>query len=398
MTPPAPTVSTRPPATPDERLGLARRTVEALAEAARSVDRAAFDRVVSNRDPTFASRARLLYTNLSTLPLTELQLRPEPGERPLTPARRQLLGSDAWVQPVVVSWRLIGDDDAAQHRVWLTFVADDAEARLAGTFDGPVGQPREPEPSWWLGPLTARRQGSVTVLAGSGQPADRWAGLAVQAATAAKRRLPAGVADGWSGRVVVEVPATTGDFAAVLGLPARAYAGIAAVAHQVGIGEGPPLWVVVNPRARALVPEQQLAEILRHEITHLAARSPESAAPLWVVEGLAEWVAVGEEPGRSSSGTADLLAALRRDGPPRSLPADADFAVGSPNLNRAYAEAWLACSHIVEQYSSARLGRLYAELDRGWSVDEASRAVLGISADELTADWRRLLVSRARAG
>ena len=369
-----------------------------MAAAARSADRAAFDRVVSSRDPSFASRARLLYTNLSTLPLTELQLRPEPGERPLTQARRQLLGPDAWVQPVVVFWRLTGDDDAALHRVWLTFVADGAEARVAGTFDGPVGQPREPQPSWWLGPLTARRQGSATVLAGSGQPVDHWAGLVARAAAAVKRRLPAGVADGWPGQLVVEVPATAGDFAAVLGVPARAYAEIAAVAHQVGVGEGAPLWIVVNPRARALVREQQLAEILRHEITHLATRSPESAAPLWAVEGLAEWIAVGEEPGRSSSGTADLLAAVRRDGPPRSLPANTDFAVGSPNLNRAYAEAWLACSHIAEQYSPARLGRLYAELHRGRSVDEASRAVLGISADELTAGWRRLLVSRAGAG
>jgi hypothetical protein len=109
-------------------------------------------------------------------------------------------------------------------------------------------------------------------------------------------------------------------------------------------------------------------------------------------------VAVGDQPGRSSSGTADLLAEVRRNGPPRSLPADADFAVGSPHLNRAYAGAWLACSYIAEHYSPARLGRFYAELDRGRSADHASRAVLGIGVDELTAGWRQLLVRRARAG
>jgi len=364
----------------------------------RSADRAAFDRMVSDRDPSFASRAHLLYTNLSILPLAELRLRPEPGERPLSSTRQRLLGTEAWVQPVAVTWRLVGDDEAALHRVWLTFVDEGPGARLAGTFDRPAPAIPEPQPSWWLGPLTVQQQGRVTVLAGSGQPTDRWARLVVQATVAVRRRLPAGVADGWTGPVVAEVPATATDFAAVLGQPAEAYAGIAAVAYQAGVGEAAPLRVVVNPRARAAVPEAQLAEILRHEITHLATRSPGSAAPLWAVEGLAEWVAVGDQPGRSSSGTADLLAEVRQSGPPRSLPADADFAVGSPNLNRAYAGAWLACSYIAEHYSPARLGRFYAELDRGRSADQASRTVLGIGVDELTAGWRQLLVRRARAG
>ena len=396
--PPTPTVSTSPPTTASDRLGLVRTTVDALAAAVAAADRPAFFRLVSDRDPTFASRAKLLYSNLAALPLTELRLLPEPAERPLSPARQRLLGADAWVQPVVVSWQLAGDVEEAQHRVWLTFVPDGGRARLAGTFDGPVPASPGPLPSWWLGPVTARQQGLVTVLAGSGQPMDRWTGLAVEAAAAVRRGLPTGMADGWTGRVVIEVPATTRDFAAVLGQPAEAYAAIAAVAYPVGVGDRPPLRVAVNPRARSLVTQAQLAEILRHEIVHLATRSPESPAPLWAVEGLAEWVAVGSGPGRSSSGTAELLAAVRRDGPPRSLPADADFAVGSPTLNRAYAEAWLACRYIAQQYSPARLGRFYAELDRGRSVDEASRAVLGLGAGELIAGWRRFLVKRAESG
>jgi hypothetical protein len=378
-------------------LAVVRATLNALAAAVSAADQPAFSRLVSDRDPTFASRARLLYANLTALPLTELQLRPEPDERPISPSRQRLLGADAWVQPVLVSWRLAEDSDAAQHRVWLTFVPDGDAVRLAGTFDGPVPANPEPTPSWWLGPITVRRQSVVTVLAGAGQPADRWVQLAGRAAAAVRRRLPSGVAEDWSGQVVLEAPATTRDFAAVLGQRADAYRAIAAVAYQVGVGDRPPLRVVVNPQARSQVTQAQLAEILRHEIVHLATRSPESAAPLWAVEGLAEWVALSGEPGRSSFGTADLLAAVRRDGPPRSLPADADFAVGSPHLNRAYAEAWLVCSDIAEQYSSGRLGRFYAQLDHGRSVDEASRAVLGLGAAELTAGWRRYLVRLARS-
>jgi hypothetical protein len=396
--PPSPAVSTSPPDTANGRLAAVQTTVDALAAAVEASDRPTFFRLVSDRDPSFASRARLLYTNLTGLPLTELRLSPEPGERPLSRARQQLLGADAWVQPVVVSWQLARDTAAAQHRVWLTFVADGGGARLAGTFDGPVPASPEPQPSWWLGPVTAGQQDLVTVVAGSGQPADRWVRLVAEAVIAVRRGLPAGVAGSWSGRVVVEVPATARDFAAVLGQSAEAYATIAAVAYQVGVGDRAPLRVVVNPGARSQLTQAQLAEILRHEIVHLATRSPESPAPLWAVEGLAEWVAVGDGPGPASSGTADLLAAVRRNGPPPSLPTDADFEVGAANLNRAYAEAWLACSYIAEQHSAARLGRLYAELDRGRSADEASRAVLGLGISELTAGWRRFLVQRAENG
>jgi hypothetical protein len=201
----------------------------------------------------------------------------------------------------------------------------------------------------------------------------------------------------WTGDVVVEIPATPADFAAVLGQPANRYAGIAAVAHQVGEGDRPPLRVVVNPRSSTLVTAGQLAEIMRHEIVHVATRSPESLAPLWAVEGLADWVALRDRPSDTSSGAADLLAAVRRDGPPRSLPGDEAFAAGQAELNRAYAEAWLACRYIAESYSVTDLGRLYAELDRGRPLDEVSRAVLGVDAAELTAGWRRFLARQAES-
>lgn len=380
--------------TPADRLPNVRRTVEGLAHAALSDDAPAFSRLTTDRDPAFRSRVRLLFSNLSTLPLAELAFTPEPGERPLPPSRRSVLGPDAWVQPVVVSWRLVADNRPALHRVWLTFVPDVGGVRLAGTFDRPATEPAAQVPSWWLGPLTAGRSGPVTVLAGSGQSVDRWLGVVRPAETAVRRALPAGIA-AWDGAVVVEVPATPADFTAVLGQPADRYAGIAAVAHQVGDGDRPPLRVVVNPRSPSLVTAEQLGDIVRHEVVHVATRSPESAAPLWAVEGLAEWVALRGRTDGTSFGTAGLLAAVRQDGPPRALPGNEAFAAGQGDLNRAYAEAWLACRYVAETYSVAALGRLYAELDRGRSLDEASRTVLGVDATALTAGWRRFLVRQA---
>lgn len=339
-----------------------------------------------------------MFTNLSTLPIAELSLVPEPGERLPAPARRAVLGPEAWVQPVLVTWRLTGEERAATHRVWLTFTPDAGEARLAGTFDGPAGGSPAQVPSWWLGPVTAETTGGVTVVAGSGQSPDRWAGVVQPAVAAVRRALPTGVADRRAGTVVVEVPATPADFAAVLGQPADRYAGIAAVVHAAGEGDRAPLRMVVNPRAGTLVPAATLTEIVRHEVVHLATRSPESPAPLWVVEGLAEWAALREPPGRVSAGTAGLLASVRRDGPPRSLPADAAFAAGEQDLNRAYAQSWLACRYVAETYSAAGLGRFYAELDGGATVDVAARSALGTSAADLTAGWRRFLVRQAGSG
>ena len=62
----------------------------------------------------------------------------------------------------------------------------------------------------------------------------------------------------------------------------------------------------------------------------------------------------------------------------------------------AYAEAWLACRYIADQYSETQLGRFYAELARGRSVDEASRSTLQLSEAELTAGWRAYLVRLAQ--
>ena len=391
---PAPSSAPSVAPTTANRLSEVRRTVDGLARAALGDDRPAFVGLVSGRDPAFSSRAGLLYTNLSTLPLAELSFLPEPDERPLSPGRQTELGPDAWVQPVLVSWRLSGDKHPALHRVWLTFVPESGEARLAGTLDGPPATPPAQQPSWWLGPLSISQQERITVLAGSGQPVDHWLGVVRSAAAAVRADLPAGVTE-WVGDVVVEVPATPADFAAVLGQPVDRYAGIAAVAHQVGEGDRPPLRVVVNPRSSTLLTPGQLAEIVRHEIVHLATRSPESPAPLWAVEGLADWVALRDRPGATSAGTADLLAAVRRDGPPRSLPGDEAFAADRAGLNRAYAEAWLVCRYVAETYSAADLGRLYAELDRGRPLDEASRAVLGVAAADLIAGWRRFLVRQA---
>ena len=234
--------------------------------AVRSDDRAAFQQLISDRDPSFGDRARLLYDNLSTLPLADLQIRVEPGERPLADARRAVLGENAWAQPAIVTWRLTGETADAEHQIWLTFVAAANTVQLAGTLDGPATDRQEP--SWWLGPVTARRQGSATVIVGAGQPAGEWATVAAESADEVRRWLPDGLPAGWNGRVTFEIPATERDFESVLGVEPGSHRGIAAVAQQEGSSGRSAQRVVVNPRVRELVERDRLPIVLAHETVH----------------------------------------------------------------------------------------------------------------------------------
>jgi hypothetical protein len=392
---PAPSaVESKSPATENSRLNLVRATVDALAKAARTADREGFDRLVSERDPSFPDRARLLYDNLSSLPLTTLRMRVEPTRFGLPNARRQLLGPGAWVQRAIVTWRLAGDGAEVEHRVWLTFLEAAGEVKIAGTIDEPAGQPPEQKPSWWIGPLLATQRGGVTVLVGSNQSLDRWAKLASAALTNVREQLPHGLGGSWNHQVVIEVPAARRDFESVLGKPRGNYASIAAVTHRAGVA-GDAIRIVANPKA-AQLSSSALQSVLEHEMVHVATRSPDTSAPLWAEEGLAEWISMRAHPGQRSEGTDELLLRIRSDGAPRTFPSDRRFQVGVSNLELAYAEAWLACRFIADRYSEARLGRLYAQLARGSSFDEASRSALQLSEAQLIAEWRSYLDRLAR--
>ena len=377
------------------QLDQVRAIVDALLNAARIGDRLSFQRLISDRDPRFPERARVLYQNLSTLPLTKLQAHVEPTQFRLAEARAQLLGSGAWMQRAVVSWRLAGDDSDVEDQVWLTFLSDHGQVRLADTVDEPPDTIPEQKPSWWLGPVTARQLGRVTVVAGSGQALDRWANVAATALHSMQHNLPDGLRLSWNGHVVVEVPATQRDFEVVLGEATGSYSSIAAVTRRVGTAGGATR-VVVNPKAAQLA-SSALQALLEHEMVHVVTRSPDSPAPLWAEEGLAEWVSTRDHPGQLAEATDDVLSRVRADGPPRSFPSDQQFKIGEHDLQLAYAEAWLACRYIADRYSAIQLGRFYAELDRGRSLDEASRAALKISEAALISRWRAYLLRLARA-
>jgi hypothetical protein len=235
------------------------------------------------------------------------------------------------------------------------------------------------------------------VLLGSGQPADVWAARVRAAVADVRRRVTAGAAAGWTGAVVVEVPASRADFEAVLGATDGSYAPIAAVTLAEGSAATAAVRIVVNPEVSRTLAPVGVAVVLLHEMVHVATGSADSPAPTWVVEGLADYVALQAHP-RAGAGAAEaLLQQVRTGGAPRGLPADDRFRAGATNLAVGYAEAWLACRYVAETYSPAALQRLYTALDSGVRLDQAVEDELGVSAGALTAGWRRYVVRLAGA-
>ena len=242
--------------------------------------------------------------------------------------------------------------------------------------------------------------GSVTVLAGSGQPADRWAD-AGQPSRGGGRPRPAGrgcrqlVRPG-GGRGTGHAARLRGRAGPARGrlrrdrgcrLPGRCRRPAAAACGGQPAG------------ARRRSRQAQLAEILRHEIVHVATRSPESPAPLWAVEGLAEWVALGADAGRAQlrhrrrcwprcAGTARLRSPAGRcrlrGRVGRPEPRVRRGLAGLPLHRRAVLGRPLWAGSTPSSTAAAPL-------------DEASRAVLGVGAASSTAGWRRFLVRQAGA-
>ena len=140
----------------------------------------------------------------------------------------------------------------------------------------------------------------------------------------------------WSRRVDVVIPASDAELVSLVGPAFKDMAGIA-------IRDGAVQRVVLNRMRAAPLSDLELGVLLRHEITHVATRDQTSdSAPLWLVEGFADWVAF-HETGLSLREAAPLLTA-----DVTGLPTD----FTGPGRDLAYQQAYS-----VMVYLEARLGQ-----------------------------------------
>ncbi len=338
-------------------------------------------------DATLRTTAELWWTNLAAL---------RPTRFDLSTGRLDRAGTG----DVIIDWAIPGDSGTATHRARITFAG--AEARLAALAPA---EPPGARPIWWADPVEVVRQGRATVLTvGTAATGRDWADRADRAAERVIKVVPESLRRGWSGSVLVELPATAAGYDRLLGGDPGRQSGYAAVAWAEGIAD--PLdpatdriavRVVVNPDSAGLDP--RAAELLlTHELTHVARYDAGSSAPLWLVEGFADLVAYPAQPDLLAAAEQNLRSTVRRDGAPTALPADDDFRAGSAaDLDRSYLLAWSACRLIIERYGADALHRFVAAVGGGTGVDRALRSAVGVALPRFTMDWRQNLIKDAES-
>ena len=275
------------------------------------------------------------------------------------------------------------------------------------------------------GPRTRRRLGALlgaelicaVLLIGGPQPAPSGPVLAVSMPVSVPVSMPAvapalaprtvGTADGRTtqlidlgapggaqllDRVAAEMPAATAAVTEFWGpqWPQEITVVIASSAEQFAVlaGAGPDVAatttaqrITFSPAAVAMT-DHDLRIVLRHELFHYAARAQTAAdAPIWLTEGVADYV------GRPHTPPVPVAADA-------ALPTDAELASSGPLRSAAYDRAWSFASYVADTYGAPALREFYLAVggrdvaDPG-DVDSAARAALGAEWSAVLSGWRQ---------
>ncbi|GCD89379.1 hypothetical protein [Nocardioides sp. LS1] len=130
--------------------------------------------------------------------------------------------------------------------------------------------------------------------------------------------------------------------------------------------------------------------LVRHELTHVAVGEHDDHAPVWLSEGLAEWVSVqplAPEERRIAPAAVDAAEAGLTD-----LPADDSFNDDDSAVH--YATAWWACEYLAGTYGEGTLWSLLDLMDApGADPDRVLRDQVGITTRELARKAGKLIVA-----
>lgn len=134
--------------------------------------------------------------------------------------------------------------------------------------------------------------------------------------------------------------------------------------------------IVFSPAATAMN-DNDLRTVLRHELFHYAARADTAAdAPMWLTEGVADFVGRTGPPG---AGGADA-----------ALPTDAELISPGPGRSAAYDRAWSFAGYVADSHGVDALRALYVAAGGPGhaDVETAVRDALGAGLPAVLDGWR----------
>jgi hypothetical protein len=374
------------------------------ASAIRDRDEQAFLATIDpGADEAFVAAQRELFENLADVPFAEwsYRLKPEDALDVTDLPKKVTSGADeVWAPGVDLRYALRGGDVAPTNRVMgYLFVrhgdtwylrSDDALDRLGRrSWRGP----------WDFGPcqVTTTEHGIVLSHPGDERMVKRLAAELDSSVRAVSELWPTP----WSKRVVLMLPNSASEMRALVGakdFPVDAVVAVA-VADRVDNATRSVTGqrVVLSPSGVRALSATSLRVVLRHEITHVAARADTvDGSPTWLLEGFADYVGYRESGVSLAEGAPDLMQKVADEQLPRSLPEDRAFRMSGPDLDQAYQESWSLATYIAAEYGEPALVELYRELASAGAVsaratDGMLRGVLGLDRAALVQGWQEFL-------
>lgn len=147
---------------------------------------------------------------------------------------------------------------------------------------------------------------------------------------------------------------------------------------------------VLNPRMLGAT-RPELDRLVRHELTHVAVSERDDQVPLWLSEGLAEYVSVRPVAPQERRISAQAIRDAKA-GRFKNLPTDDDF--NDPDQSVNYALSWFACEYIAATYGQSTLWALLDQLN-GADVNVAARLniALGLNTRTLARKAAKLIIA-----
>ncbi|WP_243061250.1 hypothetical protein [Nocardioides sp. SR21] len=360
-----------PPAPPPDAAKAITRSLDARVEAVRDADADAFAKVVGGGG-RFRDAQQTWFTNLTQLPIERLRYRIDPASL--------VRDGDAYAVTADLTLQLEGYDAApVTTPARLRFRPD---PRHPARFLLTDVEQSDPQP-WDLGPVQVREGAGVLGVFDAGS-VDEAPDL-LDSVESGIASVAAEVPYDWSGSVVVYALSDPEFLLGLEDVPGDQPGDLDAVAFPVGESTR----VALNPRMLDQTGRER-DRLVRHELTHVAVGAHDDTAPVWLSEGLAEYVAVRPlAPEDRRIPEVALQAAETGDG---DLPDDDSF--NDEDSEAHYGLAWWAVEYIADAYGpSAPWQLLDAMAEPDADPDRVLRAQLGLTTDELAGQADRMILA-----
>ncbi len=363
---------------------LRRRARAVLAE-----DSTQFLRSVAVRDSGFVEQQTTYFTNLTQLPISLLRYRVDRDSL-------EAAGDDGsyWAE-VEVDLRLEGYDAApVRTRDRYLFAATRAgRYRLASTTDDSWEKTHlTGAQPWDLGPIEVRE--TVGVLGVFDEVTIEQSTTVLDAVGDARYDVADTVPAEEPASVVVYAVSDTAFLDGLAALPVSDPSRLDALTFPVPVDAATPGGPAASYRMLLTPgvlsePGDALDRLARHELTHVTLGEQGRGGPLWLSEGVAEYVSVRPIPAaeRRLAVAAMSLVAGGIDG----LPSDEVFA--GADAEAWYAVSWWICEYVAAEYGEAMLWDLLDDLAGDADPAVVLPQVLGITPEELATRGADLMVS-----